>query len=407
MGLSLRGVAFPGCSPSFLSRVEAGERVPSVATLVELAGRLGVPPEELLGRRVDNRLPDGEVLAAEVAARLGEEGSEAGLERLLETARKLGDVRSQSRLLEALGLLATQRRTDSRAVRLLEEALAIDPLATPRERPALHRALGRALAGAGDLTRAIAVLRSAFDEVSSDPRDVPVMAQIGTYLANAYTDNGDFGEAERVLAEIISHERELAPGNALRLEWALARTYAEEGRLTVAESYTRRVLARLESSEHRQLLGHAHMLLAGVLLDQQRVDDAIPHLETAERLMAGESPVELARISLDRSRAAIARGDIDQAELFAREALHRSEATEPGHAGEAYGYLAQVEMERGNLHEARFLCQQALELMSGTTSTLHVRVVYDTLAAVEERDGNLRAALEALRARPDILTRRD
>ena len=34
-GLSLREAAFPGCSPSFLSRVEAGHRVPS-QTLIAL-----------------------------------------------------------------------------------------------------------------------------------------------------------------------------------------------------------------------------------------------------------------------------------------------------------------------------------------------------------------------------------
>ncbi len=399
-GLSLREVAFPGCSPSFLSRVEIGARVPSPTTAAQLADRLGVTVEQLTGRPPGNRLPGAELIAAEVAARLDEPGAGARLETMLARARELGDDRGQSRLLEALGLLAVEQRRDARAIALLEDALAADPRATPRERPALHRALGRAYAGSGDLIRAIAVLRSAFDDVAGDPPDVALMAQMGTYLANAYTDNGDFAEAEQVLAAIISHEAELAPGNAVRLEWTLARTYSEQGKLEIAESYTRRVLARLESSEHDGLIGRAHAVLAGVLLDQHRVEEALMHLDTAERLMTDASPVELASLSLDRARAALAAGDIDRAEAFARPALDQSEATEPGNVGTAYGLLAEVELRRGQLDEARFLCRQALDRLSGTTAPLYLRSVYETQAEVEERAGNLPAALAALRARP-------
>jgi tetratricopeptide (TPR) repeat protein len=287
-------------------------------------------------------------------------------------------------------------------VGLLEEALDVDPRPTPRDRPGLYRALGRAHAGSGDLVRGIAVLRTAFDEVAGEPADVALMAQLGTFLANAYTDNGDFGEAERVLAAIISHEVELAPGNAVRLEWTLARTYSEQGRFAIAESYTRRVLARLESSEHDTLIGRAHLLLGSVLVDQHRVDEALPHLDRAEELMTDGSSVELATISIDRARAAVAAGDFDRAEMFARKALDQSKATEPGNEGTAYGLLAKVELERGNLDEARFLCRQALDRMTGP---LYLRAVYETLAEVEEHAGNLEAALAALRARPTVLRR--
>jgi len=124
------------------------------------------------------------------------------------------------------------------------------------------------------------------------------------------------------------------------------------------------------------------------------------HLDTAERLMTDASPVELASLSLDRARAALAAGDIDRAEAFARRALDQSGATEPGNEGTAYGLLAEVELRRGQLDEARFLCRQALDRLSGTTAPLYLRSVYETLAEVEERAGNLPAALAALRARP-------
>jgi tetratricopeptide (TPR) repeat protein len=401
-GLSLREMAFPGCSASFLSRVEAGLRVPSPAIVAQIAHRLGMDVESLLGHRLDSRVRDADLAAADVAARLGEPDAAHRLDALLIQARALGDRAAESRVLEGLGLVALAARRDGEAVDLLEQALATGASTGPRERPALHRALGRAHAGTGDLTRAIAVLRKGFDEAASDPPDPALMVLFGTYLANAYTDTGRFGDAEAVLERVVAHERDLAPGNALRLEWAMARTYAEEGRLPIAEVYTRRVLRRLDATEHATLLGQAHLLLAGVLLDQGRVEDAVPHVDRSADLLAGAPPVELVRVSLERARIALAAGDHDRAAAFAREALDRTESTEPGHAGTAYGVLARVELARGNLDDARFLCREAVEQMTGRAPPHYVAEAYETLAEVEEAAGDLRAALAALRARPDV-----
>src|SRR5437763_1434021 len=132
-----------------------------------------------------------------------------------------------------------------RGVSLREAAVDVDVPTGPRARPALHRALGRAYAGMGDLSRSIAVLSAAFDDAATDPPDPALMTLFGTFLANAYTDAGLFGEAEATLSRVVRHEPDLAPGNVLRLEWAIARTYIEQGRLAIAETYVRRVLARI------------------------------------------------------------------------------------------------------------------------------------------------------------------
>jgi tetratricopeptide (TPR) repeat protein len=404
-GLSLRDMAFTGCSASFLSRVEAGLRVPSPAIVAGIANRLGVEVETLLGHRLDSRVGDADLAAADVAVRLGEPDAAERLETLLAQARALGDRAAESRLLEGLGLVALGERRDGDAVALLDQARATGTATGPRERPALHRALGRAHAGTGDIARATAVLRAAFDDATADPADATLMVLFGTYLANAFTDAGRFGEAEEVLARVLTREGDLAPGNVLRLEWAMARTYAEEGRLTIAEEYTRRVLRRLDASEHAGLVGQTHLLLAGVLLDQGRVDDAVPHIDRSAELLDGAAPVELVRVSLERARVALARGDHAAAAGFAREALDRTESTEPGHAGTAYGVLARVELAEGDLDDARFLCRQAIEQMTGRAPPHYIAEAYETLAAVEEAAGDLPAALAALRARPGLSVR--
>ena len=46
-GLSQRELAFPGCSAAYISRIERGERVPSLQVMRELARRTGVSEQAL------------------------------------------------------------------------------------------------------------------------------------------------------------------------------------------------------------------------------------------------------------------------------------------------------------------------------------------------------------------------
>jgi tetratricopeptide (TPR) repeat protein len=351
------------------------------------------------GRTLGLGVDGGRLAAAEIAARMGDPGAPLELEALLVQAIVHGDQEARSRILEALGLIELGQRRDDRAAALLQAAVDLDVQGGPRARPALHRALGRAYAGMGRLTRSIAVLAAAFEDAAAEPADPALMTLFGTFLANAYTDAGRFGEAEATLAGVLRHRPDLAPGNVLRLEWAIARTYVEQGRLGIAETYVRRVLDHADLAEHGELAGQARLLRARVLADQGRLDEAGRDLDEAERLLTAAPDVELAALSLDRARVALGRGCPDEAELHLRRALDRTGSTEPGQAGVAYGLLAEVEVGRGNLDEARFLCRRALELLKGTATPLYADRVWEALADVEERSGNLEAALAALRSR--------
>ena len=164
-GCRLRELAFDGCSTSYLCKVEAGDRVPSTPILAELARRLDVSIEELAGRDAAGSIPAATILLAEMSARLGEPDAGSRLDELEAEARRSGDRHALSRALEARGLVALERRDDERAIAALEHARTCDPGATPRLRPAMFEALGRAYAGVGDLSRGIALLRTALDDV--------------------------------------------------------------------------------------------------------------------------------------------------------------------------------------------------------------------------------------------------
>jgi tetratricopeptide (TPR) repeat protein len=102
------------------------------------------------------------------------------------------------------------------------------------------------------------------------------------------------------------------------------------------------------------------LLFGRLLADQGGLDEAARNLDEAERLLASAPAVELTVLSLDRAGIALARGDYADAE---------------GHV------------------------RRALELLEGTATPRYADRVWETLAEVEERAGDLEAALAALRAR--------
>ncbi len=76
-GLSQRELAFPGCSAAYISRIERGERIPSLQVMREIARRTGVSEQALaFGRETLDPAVAERVRAAEAA-----EGSRSKAER--------------------------------------------------------------------------------------------------------------------------------------------------------------------------------------------------------------------------------------------------------------------------------------------------------------------------------------
>jgi len=400
-GLSLRQVSGPGCSPGYLSRVERGQRIPSVSVMVDLADKLGVTLEDLGGRDIRSRIPETRLLDLELAVRMGDETAGEAVRRGLDDAGRIGDRRAESRLNELLAHVAAEARRDGEAARLCEEAMRVSPVpATSRARPGLHETLGRALAGLGRMDRSIAVLRAALDEAVEEPADPGLAVRFGVLLASAYTDAGQPEDAYQTL-DTISRFRDVLgdPVALARLEWAASRTYAEHGQVELAERYARRVVAALECGEHLQLLGRSHMLLGSILLDRDRHAEGDVELRRATEVLerSGAPDPELALLDYERGRSALLDGRLDDAERLARSGLDRTGATEPGTAGMLYTLLAKIALARGELDEGRRLCQEAAGVLAGTVAVHYLDDVWQTLADIEEKAGDLPAALSALR----------
>lgn len=101
-GLSQRQLSFPGCSAAYISRLEAGDRVPSLQLLRKLALKLNADEQYLATgvERVEQEPP--ELVEAQVAHRLGDH--ELAKERYEQIAAS-GGPRARARADAALAQL--------------------------------------------------------------------------------------------------------------------------------------------------------------------------------------------------------------------------------------------------------------------------------------------------------------
>ncbi|MDQ3065701.1 MAG: helix-turn-helix domain-containing protein [Actinomycetota bacterium] len=128
-GLSQRGLAFTGCSAAYVSRLEAGDRVPSLQLLRKLAEKLGAD-EHYLATGVERIEPDPpERVEAEVERRL------SGEPRRTEAGRPTGglvDAAERARVLWAHSRSLQEAGDRAGAARYARDSLALLDFADDR-----------------------------------------------------------------------------------------------------------------------------------------------------------------------------------------------------------------------------------------------------------------------------------
>jgi tetratricopeptide (TPR) repeat protein len=389
-GLSQRQLATAGCSPAYISRVEAGTRTPSLQVLAQLATRLGVSDSWLATgkeNRVATLLRD-----AEIALRLDD----------VDEARKLysgaldeaDDAPSRSAALEGLADIALRSGSPKRAISLAEEALSVTD-DRPEERPSLAECLARAHAGIGEMAPAIAVLERCVERFANDPVQ---FVRFSVLLGAAFTDGGNFAAAERVIGGALARGREIAdPYTRARLYWSESRLLQEQGRHEAAEGYARKTLETLRATEDEYAIAHVLQMLAHINIDLGRPGDALELLrEGRPKIDAVGTHLEIAQYRLEEARALAALGEHEEAASLAMELSQKLGDTHPLDAGRAYLVLAQTLAAGGDGARAAEVYELAIELLERRPASRHVVTAYKQFAALLKEQGQPDRALELL-----------
>lgn len=394
-GLSQRQLSFEGCSPAYISRIEAGERIPSLQLLREMGRRLGVSEDWLAtGLDRDVLAEDRTLLDAEIALRFNEiDNAERLYSQVLESATTNNE---RARALAGLGQIAFERGEPRRSIQRLENALSLSG-ADAADQPSLADTLGRAYAMLDDLEPAIRLFRHSLDR-ASERKNSPEAVRFGVLLANAYIDKGEFAEAEAVLRQTVEKAQNARdPVFRARIYWSLSRLHALQGEPSPAARYARKALELLELTEHTTYAARAHQLLAHVELDRGDPIEALAVLDRGLPLVQeGGNPVDLALFQLERARAFVQLDRSDEAVQLAIESTELLASASPGDAGRGHMVVAEVYGQLGDNERAIEMYEQAAELLK-LSPNRYLLEVYANLADLLEAEGRKDEALEVLK----------
>jgi tetratricopeptide (TPR) repeat protein len=391
-GLSQRQLSFPGCSPAYISRIEAGDRIPSLQLLREMGRRLGVS-EDYLATGTERGDDSAAVLEAELALRLDElELAEQLFGQALERAATADD---RGRALVGLGQLALRRGHVREAIAGLEEARrALGERFL--EQPGGPEALGRACAMVDDLDEAAEIFRRSLD--AAEQRNDSVEAvRFAVLLANANVDMGEFAAAEQLLARTMT----LAPDASdpilrARVFWSQSRLHSMQGDSRTAARYARKALELLELTENTHYTARAHQLLAHIELDRNHPEQALELVRKGLTMLEHGAPVERALFRLEEARALVQLGEHDEAASIAMECAGQLSEASPFEAGRGYAVIAEVFEQLGEPARARELYELAAK-MHGPIPSKYLLDVYSRLAQLLEAEGEKDEALEVLK----------
>jgi transcriptional regulator with XRE-family HTH domain len=392
-GLSQRQVAFRGCSPAYISRIESGGRTPSLQILRELGERLGVSEDYLATGRERLNETHSRLVEAEVALRLDETET---AERLYRDG--LGDAktdRERAEALAGLGHVAFRKGDPSAAIEHLERATELLG-AGAEEQFLLADTLGRSYALTGELERAIAVFARSLAAAESRGDAIETM-RFAVLLANAQIDMGAFEQAASLLEQIsalVDESRD--PILRARLYWSRSRLHSEQGDAHTGVYFARRALEILQLTEHEWYTARAYQLLAYTELDRGHAAEAIELLERGWPLLEKTgNELEKAQYRLEEARALAQLGEHERAGALAMELTPSIERAAPEDAGRGFAVLARVYEDLGETARAIELFELAADRLERNPNRFLLDV-YRRLAGLLEREDRKDDALRVL-----------
>jgi len=394
-GISQRQLSFPGCSPAYISRIESGDRIPSLQLLRELGRRLNVT-EDFLATGNETPFERGSaLLEAEVLLRLND--LEAAEEQYTAALKNAANEVVRAEALAGLGHVEFRRGRPRAAIERFESALASSSQDVSY-RPDLADNLGRSYAMVGELESAIAIFERC-RQAASERGDTLLELQFGVLLAHALIDSGNLGRAEELLGRALAlGDGSANPSVRAQLYWSQSRLHGERGDPETAAKYARRALEILRLTEDTYRTARAHQLLAYIELDRGNAQEALDLLEEGWPLLeASANGLERAQYRLEEARALARLGRSEEAAALAMQISGLIADAHPEDAARSYSVLAGVFDDLGDRGRARELYELAAELLEPRNPNRFLIDVYSRLADIAESEGRKEEAYELMK----------
>ncbi|MER5473915.1 helix-turn-helix domain-containing protein [Streptomyces sp. NPDC002935] len=406
-GLSQAQLAGDGISPSYVSLVEAGKRIPSPEVVSKLAVKLKCPESELLsylGRQQDDEL-ELEVRYAELALANGD--AKHAVERFSALLERIGSSGNPGLTVGATWGLAQGLERSGKleeAVRLYERLRTWpDGAAAERvDRTAVLIAVCRCYRELGDLGRAIDVGEQALAVLEQlDLVPSPEGIELISTIVGLYCERGDIHRASYLAEMAVERASALDNRKALGAAyWNASMVAYEAGRTSDALRLVQRAQALYAESDNERAVARLRTAHAAVLLQAdppQPVEARGLLTEAVESFRRIGGDVDMAYCQTELARVALLLAEPEEAESCALEALrglgdgHRLEAAR------ATLILGAARSAQGDAARARQAYERAALSLEASGAGRQAARVWTELAEFLDAQGEAERAVKAYR----------
>ncbi|WP_030269569.1 helix-turn-helix domain-containing protein [Streptomyces sp. NRRL B-24484] len=413
--LSQADLAGDDLSPSYVSLLEAGKRVPTTKVVEQLAERLGCDPKALLGLMPRARTEDIEVELryAEIMLRNGDsEGALRAYEKVSAEASDAGqdDIAAQAELGTAQALELCGRLEEA-VVRYERLHAGGRPARQGAGRLTVVVALCRCYRELGDLAHAVDLAETTLNEVQRLGLlpTVTGMELLST-LVGLHSERGDLHRASYLASLGLEQARQVEDPKALgAVYWNASLAAHRSGDSENALMLVQRALAIYAEGENERAVARLRNAYATVLLQRDEPDvEAARDLlrRSADTLVREGSSIDLAYCETAMARAELLAGDPAAAAEHARRAL---ELLGPGHRLETARtllVLAAALQEQGDEAGARESCERGALMLEASGADRQAAFAWAELAEILDRAGESERAVHAYQQGMRCLGRR-
>ena len=400
--LSQNDLAGEDLSPSYISLLEAGRRIPSPAAARLLAERLGVSAEYLM---TGQEAEDERQLKVELAfLRLAiEQGDHGGA--LARATALAGRVQGGSPLKDEFDFLSAKAHEG--AGQLEEACRLLEPLAvkardgkTHVTLAPVHMLLASSYLEAGDVARAAEVAEAGITAAQrlgwlTDPE----VARLAATAVWAYLERGDALYASLRAEELLKALGEGGhPASRGSLMWNAALAQHARGNHDLALGLLERAAALLGEGHEGRDLPRAALARGWLLLrtPEPDVEAALGLLNSAlERLLGLGSSTDIATCETEIARAQLFRGSPEEAQAWSERALRRLGPKHRLEAADASAVQAEALLAQGETEAARESLEQARRHLLLVPSSRDAGLAWARLAEALHRQGHYKASSEA------------
>jgi len=390
-GLRQADISFKGCSIGYISRIESGERAPSLQVVRRLAAAVGVS-EQWLARGNNQTEPDPEQQLRDASIALRLDKTDEAEDGFAQVAKSTTDVALLARAEAGLGQVAFRRGQAHEAIARLEHAFELDP---QLDDASAADTLGRSYGRIGDVGPAADLFRRWINrcEENDDPEG---RLRFAVLLANALIDHGNHAEAATLLGRVLEETETGDPIALAQIYWSRSRLMALSHDHQGAARNARRALELLETSEHTYFRARAHGLLAYAELDAGNPAQAEALLQRGRSLLGADgSRYDHAWFDLEQARARAQLGSPEEAATLAMSAASVLIAEgHPGDVARCYAELARAFDTLDDAPRAIELYELAIEYLDAATQAFFPTILTD-YADLLERVGRTQDALNA------------